>query len=68
MSPYEVKLLLHIYSVKEPIPYKDTPLLDDTLDRFFLDNLIKPCYDQPRWYVTEKGKRLCEKICSVEIE
>jgi hypothetical protein len=66
MSPYEVKLLVHIDSCLDPIPFKKTKLLQDTLFDFVKRELIEVSQDSlSEWKITEHGRAVCIKFYGV---
>ena len=71
MSPYEVKLLVHIDSCLDPIPFKRTQLLQDTLIDFCKRNLIevakiKVLGQGNNWETTKLGRAVCTKFYAVD--
>ena len=74
MSPYEVNLLIHIDSCRDPIPFKRTNLLQDVLCSFILKGLINPVAaehsgseDQVcNWRTTKLGRAVCNKFYAVD--
>lgn len=72
MSPYEVKLLVHIDSCFDPIPLKRTPLFQDTLLDFVRRGLITASkHNVPSgrghcWETTKLGRVVCIKFYSVD--
>lgn len=81
MSPYEVKLLVHIDSCFDPIPFKRTRLLQDTLLDFYRRGLIaivnKAVFvntiedrtefinNMCNWKTTKLGRAVCTKFYAV---
>jgi len=73
MSPYEVKLLVHIDSCTDPIPFKRTQLLQDTILDFYKRGLITVSVinlvagHNDRWKTTKLGRAVCAKFYAVAV-
>lgn len=68
MSPYEVKLLVHIDSCFDPIPFKKTDLLQDTILDFIKKGLIIESKSgmSLNWETTKLGRIVCRKFYGVD--
>ncbi len=69
MTPFEIKLLLHIYtSVSRP---DDCSILEPTLRQFQSHGLIEPYEPSApeyfRWHATDKGKAFCAALQEVPL-
>jgi len=67
MSPYEVKLLVRMDSCLDPIPFKKTKLLQDTILDFAKRGLIEFDFHVLKiWRTTKLGRAVCNKIYAVD--
>jgi hypothetical protein len=56
LTPYELRLFLHLHAIAEPYENRETALYVDTVQRFIADGVIEPD-DRPGsgYMTTHKG-------------
>jgi len=64
MTPYEIKLILHIGTTRSECENTDLPLFKDTIGRFLRDGLIEP-YDDNIYKCTSRGECFIKFLCNV---
>ena len=63
MTPYEIKLLLDIYSIPDCLKGRNEPILAETLSAFYLSGLIDGSHSNPK--IISRGRAHVIQLCNL---
>lgn len=67
MSPALIKLLFHIHTTTEPLPYPSSTMRDASVEFFVREKLIVADNSPLGYRTTERGKALVDHLCAVKL-
>lgn len=67
MTPNSIEILIHYYATKDLHPRANYSAVVEATSRF-VDNGILQVFDVDRYLITEKGERLVQALCNVNID